>query len=367
MSRIKLKTLTPIHIGNGNFLRNNTDFAVSQEDENSFIYVIDPSKILALVGEEHLEDWLLSIENPDDTVVRFVKRHNKSAQLDDYALRVITNYAGVKKTDTLKECLHNGMGLYYIPGSSIKGAIRTAILSQLSKGKKLEDKVKDKHNRISAKQIEKGLFGEDPNRDVFRFLQVGDAYFSDDCGIATRMVNLNITHKKDLGDYSKSQIVEAIGLENSTAFQMKIAKDYYRWAKGLKQEAIATLPQEMESLSSLFILINTYLEELVSSEIEIWTELREDYSGADDYIENMRSILDEIRRCQKGKECVLRIGYGAGWRFITGGWAEELDNFDEVISASRPKNHLYDEYVFPKSRRLDEDSDVFGFVKLSME
>lgn len=63
------------------------------------------------------------------------------------------------------------------------------------------------------------LFGEDPNKDIFRFLQVGDAYFSNDCGIATRMVNLNITHKNDLGDYSKSQIVEAIGLEIVRVFK----------------------------------------------------------------------------------------------------------------------------------------------------
>lgn len=347
-------------------MRNNTDFLVYREDDDSFISVIDPQKILALVGEEHLEDWLLSIENPDDTVVRFVKRYNKNAHPDDYALRIITNYAEVKKTDTLKECIHNGMGLYYIPGSSIKGAIRTAVLSQLSKGKGLEGKIRDKNNRINAKQVEKYFFGEDPNKDIFRFLQVGDAYFSNDCGIATRMVNLNITHKNDLGDYSKSQIVEAIGLENSTSLQMKITNDYYQWVKGKRQEDIATLPMEMESLSSLFILINTHLEELVSSEIQIWTELQESYSGAEDYIDNMRLILDEIKQCQKGKECVLRIGYGAGWRFITGGWAEDLDNFNEVISASRPKNNLYTEYVFPKSRRLDEDSDVFGFVKLSM-
>ena len=169
MSRIELKTITPIHIGNGNFLQNNADFVVYREDGDSFIDVIDPRKVLVLVGEEHLDDWMLSIENPDDTIVRFVVRHNKNARPDDYALRIITNFAEVKKTDTLKECLHNGMGLYYIPGSSIKGAIRTAVLSTLSKGKALENKIKDRSNKINAKQIEKDFFGKDSNSDVFRF------------------------------------------------------------------------------------------------------------------------------------------------------------------------------------------------------
>lgn len=367
MSRIELKTLTPIHIGNGNFLQNNADFVVYQENENSFIYVIDLRKILVLVGEEHLDDWLLSIENRNDTVAGFVRRHSKNTQPDDYALRVITNFAEVKTSDTLKECLHNGMGLYYIPGSSIKGAIRTAVLSTLAKGKPLESKVKDRNNKVNAKQIEKDFFGRDPNNDVFRFLQVGDAYFEDDCGIAIRMVNLNIRKKEDLMDNSKTQIVEAIGIENSTTFQMKIANAYYRWAKDRQPGDIAILPQEMESLTSLFMLINTYSESLVSSEIDIWTDLTDRYSGADEYIENMQLILEEIKQCRKGKECVLRIGYGVGWRFITGGWSEELSNFNEVVSASRPNNNRYEEYDFPKSRRLDKDGDILGFVKLSIK
>jgi hypothetical protein len=52
---------------------------------------------------------------------------------------------------------------------------------------------------------------------------------------------------------------------------------------------------------------------------------------------------------------------------MTGAWTEKLNNFsDLVIPCSRPKNdEKYQEYDFPKSRRIDEDSDVFGFVKLT--
>lgn len=368
MSRIRLETLTPVHIGNGNFLRNNADFFVYQEEKNFFISVIDPAKILGLIGEEHLNDWLLSIDNPDDRIDSFVKRHNKNAEPDDYALRRITNYAQVEKSDTLKECMHNGMGLYYIPGSSIKGSIRTAVLSALTKGKALEYRIRDSKNNINAKQVEKDLLGKDPNSDVFRFLQVGDAYFEDDCGITTRMVNLNIRRKGDLWDKSKSQVVEAISPNETAIFQMKIAKEYYQWAKRRKPGDIATLPSEMESLESLFMLINTHTEDLLQDEIDEWKNLGESYSGADEYIETMEVIQKELRQCRRGKECVLRIGHGSGWRFITGAWTEDLSNFNEVISASRPNNDCYySEYVFPKSRRLDEYGDVLGFLKLSIK
>ena len=46
MSQIKIETLTPVHIGNGNFLRNKADFTVFREDGNSVIGIVDPRKIL---------------------------------------------------------------------------------------------------------------------------------------------------------------------------------------------------------------------------------------------------------------------------------------------------------------------------------
>ena len=63
---------------------------------------------------------------------------------------------------------------------------------------------------------------------------------------------------------------------------------------------------------------------------------------------------------------MLRIGHGSGWRFITGAWSEQLKNFNEIVNASRPNSYRYTQYDFPKSRRIDEDGDVLGFVKLSM-
>ena len=105
---------------------------------------------------------------------------------------------------------------------------------------------------------------------------------------------------------------------------------------------------------------------MAEDEIEYWKSVQKSgFSGADNYIENMQQILVDIGNCQEGKECVLRLGHASGWRFITGAWTENLDNFkSEIVPASRPKNFNYEQYVFPKSRRLDEDGDIFGFVKL---
>lgn len=229
MSKVKIKTLTAVHIGSGNLLQKNMDYVVyKDEDEKSFIGIIDPKKILSLIGEEHLNNWLLALERKDDTR-QLVSRYNKKATVYDYISRSINDFTEGKNLETLKECLHNGMGLPYIPGSSIKGAIRTAILATIAqeKGTALEHLMSDKKGKLSAKGVESALFGSTANDDIFRFLQVGDAYFEEGCEVAYRMVNLNVRKKGSLMDDSKPQAVEAISVDFESEFNMKISKEHY--------------------------------------------------------------------------------------------------------------------------------------------
>ena len=371
MSEIKIEVLSPVHIGSGNLLQNNTDFVTTDNGVDYFIRLVDDRKILDLIGVEHLNDWLLSIERKDNTK-ELVKRFAPNSKVADYSKRRLVDYSqGINSNDTLKEHIHNGMGFPYIPGSSIKGAIRTAILASLAAAvSNKEEKIKtgklDKNGNpfLSAEKIEKVLFGNDPNSDIFRFIHVGDAYFEKDSEIALRVVNINIKKGDDLQDNSKPQLIEAINNGVASTFQMKIANDYYNWVK-TKFPTVGNLVAEINSLPNLFMMINTHTEKLVNSELEFWREINK--TGAEEYIGNMEKILEEIESCEKGKECVLRIGHASGWRFITGAWTEKLENFnDVVIPASRPKNFNYTEYDFPKSRRIDEESDVLGFVKLKL-
>lgn len=371
MSEIKIEILSPVHIGSGNMLQNNTDFVTTNNGVDDYIRVVDDRKVLELIGVEHLDDWMLSIERKDNTK-EFVKRFAPNSKVADYSKRRLIDYSsGVNKQDTLKECIHNGFGLPYIPGSSIKGAIRTAILSSLVRDVEFrESKIKsgrsDRNGNplLNGSKVEQELFGKDPNSDIFRFIHVGDAYFEKDSEIALRVVNINIRKGDSLQDNSKPQLIEAINNGSSSSFQMKIANEYYNWVKSIFP-SVGTLREEINSLPSLFILINAHTKKLVTSELEFWREI--DKTGADEYIDNLEKIHSEITSCQNGKECVLRIGHASGWRFITGGWTEELDNFnDVVIPAARPRNFNYTEYSFPKSRRTDEESDVLGFVKLKI-
>ena len=57
---------------------------------------------------------------------------------------------------------------------------------------------------------------------------------------------------------------------------------------------------------------------------------------------------------------------------MTGGWAKNekfIDEqlYDQIVFQTRPGNSRYREYFFPKTRRMDEEGELLGFVKLSLE
>ena len=217
--------------------------------------------------------------------------------------------------------------------------------------------------KAEAKNIESELFGSNPNEDVFRFLQVGDAYFGDNYEVAIKMVNINERERQSFWDKSKPQLIEAIGPEDETVFQLKLNNNAYKISK----DRVHTMPDCMKSIPVLFETINNHTLNLLKSEIEYWEERKEndELNKVSLYIKRIKEVLKQAEACHKGKECVLRIGHGSGWRFITGAWTEYLDNFSSVvIPASRPKNFKYEQYGFPKTRRVDDKCELLGFVKL---
>lgn len=58
MSKVKIKTLTPIHIGSGSMLYKGMDYVI----KNGKLYVIDHHKVLNIIGPEKIDSWVGSIE-----------------------------------------------------------------------------------------------------------------------------------------------------------------------------------------------------------------------------------------------------------------------------------------------------------------
>lgn len=358
MSIIQIKTLTQVHIGNGSFLQQGNDFVVNNEEDNSDVYILSIDRLSKLIGinVSSVSLWMKSIEDGDPA--SFLKKYIKGHPYTEYAKRRITNYAKFSsKSLTLKECIHDGMGRPYIPGSSIKGAIRTAVLAYLT-GNVIRTAMAECNTPEERKKtiagMEKRLLGRTTDTDVFRFLCTGDAFFHRGSEIAVKQINLNITESDRVKDFSKNQIVEAIGFGEASSFRLTIQERFFEQTK-IKGE------------QGLFEVINNHTRKLVEEEIDYWDGYAEDVQ---DYVASMEDILNDINDCRPD-ECVLRIGQGSGWRFITGAWLEAVDRDifrNEIVPLCRPKNNQhYRQYDFPKTRRIDDESYVFGFVKLRIK
>lgn len=390
---IQMELITPVHIGNDNFLQNIYDYII----ENNNIYVLDTQKIFEKIGydEKQIQTLVAGVEVGKNLKQIFPGR---ITNLEDVSKRIIpiTCKLVEKGSTTLKECIHDGRGIAYIPGSSIKGAIRSAIMGSLAQKAR-----KDKLNNC-----EKALFGKDPYCDFMRFIQVSDAYFYDACEIATKSTSLNIQATRRLLDNKLEQLTECVEPGNETTFTIKLSTNRNRTAvQEVKRNnsywednvpiPIKSLPAEVSDIENLFKTINTHTLRLINVDIDFWNNFynsdwekyMKEFSSQDEntlekYIKALTEIRREIKRSIEGEECVLRIGYASGWKFMTGSWITDEKELKEAeISVRERKDkkdgkitNNYTHLPFPKTRRIEEFIDVnskdglglLGFVKLKI-
>ncbi len=381
MSTIKIKTLSPVHIGNGNNnLKNNMDFVYISDSGDSYLAVIDINKVVEIVGESNIEKLVACI-NKEDNLKEFIERvAPKDTVVDEYAKRFIFYPAScnnLKGNTTMKEAIHDGMGNAYIPGSSLKGAIRTALTSTLAR---------PYPNATSAKYVEKSIFGPSSNQDFMRFLVVGDAIFESACEDAIYLDTLNI-----VGGYNQRlqikkevrQLAEVIAAGEESTFRMRMnitknVKAKTEQYNNMQSEASKRIKMPVfNSLDKLFGIINAHTKRMLNDEIAFWQDWTDNYNGEwdesmDAYIKKINEFIDECKQCDKeGNSCILRLGHASGYDSITGdlilGINEECSrsNMREVLKKDVKR---YGEYPFPKSRRINksgESVNLLGFVKLT--
>ena len=358
INNVKIESISQVHIGNGNFLQYGNDFIVEGKDEDAIIHVLSLNKLKKILNDDHaiINQWTEAILNNNSGL--FLQKILKCIPPKDYSLRNIDSFVNFQYANsTLKECMHDGMGRPYIPGSSIKGAIRTVLMAVFAKDLlNIKDTINTKEQSIIIRNIEKKIFGNKPENDIMRFMHTGDAYFEKGIEIAVKQVNINITQRKNLLDERKAQAVEVIPNGETSSFRLKIESPFFK-------------SFNIKNHEELFSIINQHTKKITEEELHFWASMTEFY-GHNNYVNSIRFILDKINKCDKN-ECVLRLGQASGWRYVTGSWLESLDsNFFKrnIVPLCRPKNkEKYSNYPFPKSRRIDDESYLFGFVKLTLD
>ena len=369
MSAFKLKTISPIHIGNGKELLINSEFLFFPKQRVAAL--IDDKKVLQLIGDENMEQWLTVIKN-NGNLLDLLKQRKRDIEPSDIALRIIDLHSSASQyKNNIKEHL-NSRGKAYIAGSSIKGAIRTAILNELllqtADERRLNQAIsqfkKPKALAYNDEYLMKMVLGPDANKNSFRFLKIGDAHFNEVKTSVTEIGILNILRHKT--DYKKGaeQLVESINPNQVASLAFNISSAAY-----IKKNKLITDSYFLNSFSTLCKWVNKHYLRMVKNEIE---DLENDFKlNHSQYSQ----IIDELKHIQKlienaaADEMYLRMGFGMGWTFSTGAWAKDAsvlkddDLYSQVIRKSRP-NRNYESMPFPKTRKILKNQQLLGFIKI---
>ncbi len=335
--RLQVTTLTPLHIGTGCELLNEYDYAIHagytwRINERSLLEaqdVEDPSLASLLARKPPVQLLEPADFKPDSPFFRYVIRGTPRSTGEGAQLR-----------EQLKDVGDHP----YLPGSSLKGALRTSLAwygwqaRQLQPDRRMLD---ERRAKFAARSYEQELFGRDPNHDLLRALQVSD---SNPLGTEALML-INAKVLTDRGQGSPIE-VEAIRPETRFTLTMKLDSQLFsKWASNAEGGKFR-LGGSRTWLDKLVNITRAHTLERVRN-LRQWFDQRHINNIADFYANLERMKLSE-------GQFVIQLGWGGGWDSKTFGVDRLTPKFvDWVVMnyrLARGKRQPGD--PFPKSRRV---------------
>jgi CRISPR type III-A-associated RAMP protein Csm5 len=380
MNYFHIKILTPLHVGSGRTLRSDTEFLKFE----NVVSVIDDHKILDIIGEENIQQWIDIINNGND-LLDYLKKRSPSGvveptQTHKRLLPIVGNY--LKPKNGLREQIFSGNGQPLLPGSSLKGAVRTAVINGLiEKQPSIANGVlrtKKEGEKRGAKTVKYGKFehqltGKDPNHDSFRLVRIGDAHFDQTVCLLTQTLNQTGNEfgiKEDV-----NQLVECIPEGAEALSGVSIPADLLKEINKRPQVAYEMKANnEINSWPKIIRHVNRFTKKQLESELRKYNTVSLP-NEADAFPETMKVLLEQISNLGEN-ECIIRVGFGTGYLNMTGGWPIEqwkktltpdkyLTEMNDLGIAVR-KNSKYNSFDLPKSRKIISGGVPMGFVKLTL-
>lgn len=335
---ITVTTLTPLHIGTGRTLTRNFDFRshrgttyrLSDEGMIDALYARDPKITEQLMRTPPGE--LLKIEDLDPKSP-FVR----------YAL------PGQPKGREFREQIKDVHDRPYLPGSSLKGALRTVIAWHGWKEQRLSLKsVYVGGGRSAAKDIEGKIFGRDPKRgrhsphyDLLRALHIADS-----SSVATAALMMEQVHVVSQRRQGASIDIEAVSAGTKFVVQGSFDESIFsHWAS--KRQGFP-LPHS-DWLHNIPAIARARAAERIKRELSWWR-------GGSEPVK-LREIQSSLGNASEDS-FPLQLGFGTGWEGTTIGAPVTQDsdwpsNYKRLnlgyIPRRKEKVRVED---FPSSRRM---------------
>jgi CRISPR-associated protein Csm5 len=380
MKYLHIEVLTPLHVGSGRTLKCNTEILKFDK----VVSVIDDHKILNLIGEENIGNWVDIISNGKD-LLDYLKQRSPTKtiepqQTDKRILPIVGNYS--KPENGLREHIFSGNGKPLLPGSSLKGAIRTGVVNGLIeknsfvangvlKTKKIDE---DRRGNKTVKygKFEPKLTGKDPNHDSFRLLRIGDVHFDKTVCLLAQTVNQKNGLEIKEG---VNQLVECVPVGSEALSGVSIPADLLKEIN--KRPLIANEMKANDAINDwgkIFKHINQFTKKQADSEFKKYNAVSLPKEALS-YPETLKEISGKIENLTDN-ECIVRVGFGTGYLNMTGGWP--LEQWKKTLTPNQyqiemndlgtavRKNSKYNAFELPKSRKIIAGGVPMGFLKLTL-
>jgi len=351
--KFKLETLTPVHIGKGDTLSPYSDFI--QDEWN--VYYINKDKLYTELFQNHpqMVDSYLSVLKRQEV------NQNERKSLKDIIDAVNLDYKEVaeyiiphSEDISLREISQTlSIGHRpYLPGSTIKGAIRTAIIyDYITKFGYGLDNIKN-YKKKREPYIGQDLFDKF-NKDKMKFLSISDSNKLQRSNLTiANTVNYNLDKQKT----GIPQVFEVIGagkranISINTTAKKSLNKDISNYLELLYEgNEVKLLP-----------IINQFYQDNIEKEIErvepfdelidLYTKYKEIYNIAENFNKS-------------GKGAIMRLGAGKTYfdNTITRGISD--CDFNSILKKDKTK--------FPVTRTvIAENNEIvsgLGWVKIYVD
>lgn len=350
--KVKAEILTPLSIGQGaekDWVRG-IDYIV----KDGVSYHISLKKMVAAGIDANKVTALFASGNADGVSALI---GNKIAEVSDM------QFAWPCETENpIKTILRNELtGHAVLAGSSLKGAIRSILFSEL---------------RDSETKNEDVFGNMKDGTDFMRFVRVGDFEFEKTGLIATKIYNLHMDGRDWIGGWkhgANSTTTSYNPLGFNTIYESLLPGDVsygnIMFAKALFERI--TVPQKhVKEKSEIMSSPVTTLCEKINDHTYVYLEKEFDFfqefyqgGGSSKIVDAIDSLMDAINDCESN-ECIIKMSAGSGFHSITGDW-----QFDDYTSGTLDRKRNRD--AKPKSRRIvisgSKAFSLMGFVKLTFE
>lgn len=352
---LTIETLSPIHIGSGTSeLLFDYDFLI----DGNRAMVMDSDRLLADLDDRSLEqaarDPRLAPLLPPDAVGRYAAYELEIASGEPKCIRRHVKDASFR---------------LYIPGSALKGAMRTALAWSAHHGALTLGGLGERNDPTKADDsLEAALLDYDNRslqRDLLRALRLPDAYPQADFTPRVLSVDVFSLHGQppSLSPKGNPTYVEAI--PGGVVLGTTLTLDRYtlrpeRRVRGLHHS------RRRHFFDQLVDRCRDFTGALIKLDLDFYSDCG---------IWKLQGFYENLVRRQAALqpgEFLMPIGWGTGWRGKTVGTkltTGEVKTVAETYQLERWQSPLFPD-VFPKTRRLVADRlarEPLGWVKMSMQ